>query len=77
MKNKTVYEELFESKEKYDKKKNSDEASKFSDYEKEMLYKQTLANEKLESIRKNTSFYTWLIIISIVAYGILLLVEKV
>ncbi len=51
--------------------------SEFSDYEKEMLYKQTLANEKLESIRKNTSFYTWLIIISIVAYGILLLVEKV
>ena len=73
MKNKTVYEELFESKEKYDTKKEFfDEYSKFSDFEKEMLYKQTLANEKLEKIRENTSFYTWLIIISIVAYGILL-----
>lgn len=41
--------------------------SEFSDFEKEMLYKQTLTNEKLESIKKNASFYTWIIIISLVA----------
>ncbi len=41
--------------------------SEFSDYEKEMLYKQTLANKKLESIRINISLCTWILIISLVA----------
>jgi hypothetical protein len=49
--------------------------SEFSDFEKEMLYKQTLANEKLEKIKANTSFYTWLIIVSLLVSLIVVISE--